>query len=97
MAQEKKEVADIQIRVSKETLEKLEAKGKYFDKSPGGIVSRLVDEHSEFEKSCPAAKPSAEKPIEKKEKPEKEVEKEEIETEEKIEEPEVKEDKPVED
>jgi len=56
----KEQTADVQIRIPQETLEKLEAKGNYFDKSPGGIVTRIVDEHSEFEKGCPAIKPEEE-------------------------------------
>lgn len=64
MAKEKVS-ADIQIRVSKETLEKLEAKGNYSDKTPGGIISRIVDEHSEMQKSCASVLPKKEEIVEK--------------------------------
>ncbi len=75
MTQEKKEVADIQVRISKETLEKLEEKGCYSDKNPSGIISRIVDEHSEMQKSCAAAAPAKEELVEEPEEIDEEIEK----------------------
>jgi len=61
----KEETADIQIRISKGTLEAIEKHGIYSDKSPEGILKRILPEYEDLKSTCSVVKkPEKEIPIE---------------------------------
>ena len=60
----KEETADIQIRISKGTLEAIEKHGIYSDKNPEGILKRILPEYEDLKSTCSVAKkPEKEIPI----------------------------------
>lgn len=61
VVKEEKDIADVQIRISKTTLEAIEKQGTYSDKNPEGILKRVLPEYEVLKETCPAAKPEEKK------------------------------------